>query len=324
LRINISFVHLHRTRFNLKRLNVIAMKTSLVQNIMRIALGSFMTLAGIGHLTFQREEFLAQVPRWLPTNPAFMDFVVLSSGVAEIAFGLAMIFLVRHRAKVGIALTIFYVLIFPGNISQYTNGISAFGLDTDQKRFIRLFFQPVLILWALWSTGALKLLFSNKADRLKKSFYDFEAKLLSGKSVSMSQFKGKTIIVVNTASKCGLTPQYEGLEKLYQQYKDKGLVILGFPCNQFGNQEAGSSKDIEEFCQINYGVSFTMFDKIEVNGKNAHPIFNYLKAELGGFLVEDIKWNFTKFVINKNGKPVKRFAPTTKPENMEAYIEEIL
>ncbi|SIN84553.1 DoxX family protein [Algoriphagus halophilus] len=134
------------------------MKTNLFQKIMRVILGGFMTLAGIGHLTFQRDEFQAQVPRWLPDSPEFMDFVVVSSGVVEIAFGLAMVFLWKHQIKVGIALAIFYVLIFPGNISQYTNEISAFGLDTDQKRLIRLFFQPVLILWALWSTGALKYL----------------------------------------------------------------------------------------------------------------------------------------------------------------------
>ncbi len=134
------------------------MKTSLFQNIMRILLGGLMVLAGIGHLTFQREDFQAQVPRWLPSNPAFMDFVVVSSGIVEIALGLAMIFLIKHKYKVGIALAIFYVLIFPGNISQYTNGIDAFGLDTDQKRLIRLFFQPILVLWALWSTGALKIL----------------------------------------------------------------------------------------------------------------------------------------------------------------------
>ena len=134
------------------------MKTSLLQKIFRVILGSFMLLAGIGHLTFQRDEFVAQVPRWLPSDPAFMDFVVLASGVVEIALGLAMIFLWKHKEKVGIALAIFYVLIFPGNISQYTNEISAFGLDTDAKRLIRLFFQPVLILWALWSTGAISYL----------------------------------------------------------------------------------------------------------------------------------------------------------------------
>lgn len=132
------------------------MKTSIFQNVMRIILGTFMLLAGIGHLTFQRTEFLAQVPRWLPDSPGFMDFVVISSGVVEIFFGLAMIFWVKQKIKVGIALAIFYVLVFPGNISQYTNGIDAFGLDTDLKRLIRLFFQPVLILWALWSTGVFK------------------------------------------------------------------------------------------------------------------------------------------------------------------------
>jgi glutathione peroxidase len=129
---------------------------------------------------------------------------------------------------------------------------------------------------------------------------------------------------VNTASKCGLTPQYEGLEKLYDTYKNQGLVILGFPCNQFGNQEPGNAEEIEEFCQLNYGVSFPMFAKIEVNGKNTHPIFKYLKSELGGFLGSDIKWNFTKFVIDKTGKPVKRYAPITTPESMEDYIVELL
>ncbi|HBU78437.1 MAG TPA: hypothetical protein DEF18_10065 [Muricauda sp.] len=132
------------------------MKTSTTQNVFRIILGLLMIVAGIGHLTFQREEFQAQVPRWLPTSEGFMDFVVVASGLVEILLGLAMVLLVKYKVKVGIVLAIFYVLIFPGNISQYTNGIDAFGLDTDLKRFVRLFFQPVLILWALWSTGALK------------------------------------------------------------------------------------------------------------------------------------------------------------------------
>ena len=309
-------------RYNLSQYKSTDMQTSILQNILRIILGSFMLLAGIGHLTFQRTEFLAQVPKWLPNDPRFMDFVVLSSGILEISLGLAMIFLTKHRIKVGIALAIFYVLIFPGNISQYTNGIDAFGLDTDQKRLVRLFFQPVLILWALWSTGTFRKM-RNK-DKSKSNFYDFEAKLLSGETVSMSQFKGKTIIIVNTASKCGFTPQYEGLEKLYKKYQDKGLVILGFPCNQFAHQESGTAQEIEEFCQVNYGVTFPMFDKIEVNGKNAHPLFTYLKSELGGIFGDGIKWNFTKFVIDKNGKPVRRFSPTTKPENMESYIQSIL
>ncbi|MGO4911998.1 DoxX family protein [Leeuwenhoekiella sp. W20_SRS_FM14] len=137
-------------------------KTTKIQNVFRIIIGSIMTLAGVGHLTFQRDEFQAQVPNWLPTDPAFIDFVVLASGVVEILFGLSMIFLVRYKVKVGLALALFYILIFPGNISQYTNGIDAFGLDTDGKRLIRLFFQPVLILWALWSTGALKFLLKKR------------------------------------------------------------------------------------------------------------------------------------------------------------------
>lgn len=138
------------------------MKTSTTQNVFRVILGLLMIMAGIGHLTFQREEFQAQVPRWLPTSDAFMDFVVVASGVVEILLGLAMVLLVKYKVKVGIVLAIFYVLIFPGNISQYTNGIDAFGLDTDLKRLIRLFFQPVLILWALWSTGALKYLINKQ------------------------------------------------------------------------------------------------------------------------------------------------------------------
>lgn len=137
-----------------------------LKTVLRILLGAAMTFAGIGHMTFQRAEFQAQVPRWLPTDPAFMDFVVLSSGIVEIALGLSMIFLVKHKVKVGLALALFYVLIFPGNISQYTNEISAFGLDTDQKRLIRLFFQPVLILWALWSTNGLAL-FSRERKKSK-------------------------------------------------------------------------------------------------------------------------------------------------------------
>lgn len=155
-------------------------------------------------------------------------------------------------------------------------------------------------------------------------FYDLEAKLLNGQSKSMADYSGKTVMVVNTASKCGLTPQYEGLENLYQKYKGDGLVILGFPCNQFGNQEPGDANDIKEFCQVNYGVSFPIFEKIEVNGRNTHPVFKYLKSKLGGLLGSSIKWNFTKFVVDKNGKPVKRFAPTTKPEAMEDYIKKML
>ncbi len=152
-------------------------------------------------------------------------------------------------------------------------------------------------------------------------FYNLEAKKITGEPVSMSEYKGKTIIVVNTASKCGFTPQFEGLENLYQKYKDQGLVILGFPCNQFGKQEPGVGEEIQEFCQINYGVTFPIFDKVYVNGSSTHPIFKYLKSNLGGFLGSSIKWNFTKFIIDKNGKPIKRFGPTTKPEDMESFIK---
>ena len=157
------------------------------------------------------------------------------------------------------------------------------------------------------------------------TFYDFEANNIKGETISMKDYEGKTVIVVNTASKCGFTPQYEGLEKLYQQYKDQGLVILGFPCNQFANQEPGNSDEIEEFCQINYGVTFPIFQKINVNGKETHPIFKYLKSKLsGGIFGSSIKWNFTKFVIDSQGIPVKRFSPNTKPENMENTINELL
>ncbi|MBN1767540.1 MAG: glutathione peroxidase [Prolixibacteraceae bacterium] len=159
---------------------------------------------------------------------------------------------------------------------------------------------------------------------MESNFYQMEAVSLRGEKISMSEYKGKVVIVVNTASKCGLTPQYEGLEKLYKKYKDKGLVILGFPCNQFANQEPGDEKSISENCLINYGVTFPMFSKVDVNGDNAHPIFKYLKNEKGSILGSKIKWNFAKFVIDSNGKPVKRFSPFTKPEKMERYIAKIL
>jgi len=155
---------------------------------------------------------------------------------------------------------------------------------------------------------------------MEAKFYGFKAKNIQGKEISMDSYKGKTILVVNTASKCGLTPQYEGLEKLYKKYKDKGFVILGFPCNQFANQEPDDEKSISEGCLLNYGVSFPMFAKIDVNGENAHEIYKFLKQELHGLFGSKIKWNFTKFLINKNGKPIKRFAPITKPEKIDKYI----
>ncbi|MGR3812208.1 glutathione peroxidase [Jiulongibacter sp. NS-SX5] len=156
------------------------------------------------------------------------------------------------------------------------------------------------------------------------SLYDFEANTIKGQKKSLAEFEGKTVLVVNTASKCGLTPQFEGLENLYQKYQEKDFVILGFPCDQFANQEPGNSEQIEEFCQLNYGVSFPMFEKIEVNGKNTHPVFKFLKSNLGGLFGSRVKWNFTKFLVDKNGKPVKRFAPTTKPEKIDQYLQKML
>ncbi|MBM7869039.1 glutathione peroxidase [Clostridium pascui] len=156
------------------------------------------------------------------------------------------------------------------------------------------------------------------------SFYDFSAKGIDGKEVNMNNYKGKVVLIVNTASKCGLTPQFKGLEELYQEYKDSGLEILGFPCNQFANQDSGSNEEIHEFCQLNYGVTFKMFEKIDVNGENAHPLYQYLKNESKGVFSKEIKWNFTKFLIDSNGKIIKRYAPTTSPLKLKSGIEKLL
>lgn len=159
---------------------------------------------------------------------------------------------------------------------------------------------------------------------MENNFYQFTARSLQGKEVSMDTYKGKVVLVVNTASNCGLTPQYEGLENLYKKFNERGLVILGFPCNQFGNQEPGTEKDISEGCLINYGVTFPMFSKIEVNGDNAHPIYKYLKDKLPRFFGRNITWNFAKFLIDRNGVPVKRFTPHTVPEDLITDLEKIL
>ncbi|WP_116107545.1 glutathione peroxidase [Lewinella sp. IMCC34191] len=162
------------------------------------------------------------------------------------------------------------------------------------------------------------------ATTTTQSLYQFSAPDIKGQDVSLADYAGQVILVVNTASQCGLTPQYEGLEELYRKYQDRGLVILGFPCNQFNGQEAGSEDEIEEFCQVNYGVSFPMFSKVEVNGKGAHPVFKYLKKSCGGFLTSAIKWNFTKFLVDREGQPVERFAPTTEPDKIAPDIEKLL
>lgn len=156
------------------------------------------------------------------------------------------------------------------------------------------------------------------------SFYQFKAKLLDGKEVSMKNYEGKVVLIVNTASKCGFTPQYEGLEALYKQYADQGFVILGFPCNQFANQEPGNAQEIATFCSANYGVTFPMFEKIDVNGKNAIPLYKWLKGVLPGTMGNAIKWNFTKFLLDRHGNPVKRYASQVKPESISKDIEALL
>lgn len=156
------------------------------------------------------------------------------------------------------------------------------------------------------------------------NIYDISAETLQGETKSLHDYKGKVLVIVNTASKCGFTPQFEGLQKLYETYHDKGLEVLGFPCDQFANQEPGTSEEIASFCQKNYGVSFQMFDKIDVKGPNAHPLFQLLTKEAKGLLSEDIKWNFTKFLVDRDGNVVKRYAPQTAPEKMTKDIEKLL
>ena len=157
------------------------------------------------------------------------------------------------------------------------------------------------------------------------SVYDFSANSIQGKAVKLSQYKGKAMLIVNTASACGFTPQFGGLEALHKSYGDKGLVVLGFPCNQFGAQDSGSNGEIAEFCQLNYGVSFPMMEKIDVNGSGAHPLYQWLSAEAPGLLgSKAIKWNFTKFLVGKDGTVIKRYAPTDTPASMAKDIEAAL
>ena len=160
---------------------------------------------------------------------------------------------------------------------------------------------------------------------MANSVYDFEATDIQGRSTPLSQYQGKVLLIVNTASACGFTPQYKGLQALHEQYADRGLVVLGFPCNQFGAQEKGSDDEIASFCELNFGVSFPLFKKIDVNGADAHPLYVELKNRAPGLLgSKGIKWNFTKFLIDGEGRQVKRFAPTTKPEELTAEIEALL
>ena len=155
--------------------------------------------------------------------------------------------------------------------------------------------------------------------------YDFEARQIDGKDIALSAFKGQVMLIVNTASKCGFTPQFGGLEELHKAYADKGLAVLGFPCNQFGSQDPGANSDIAEFCQLNYGVSFPMMGKVDVNGPQAHPLYKWLSAEAPGLLgSKSIKWNFTKFLVGKDGQVIRRYAPTDKPAGLAKDIETAL
>lgn len=157
------------------------------------------------------------------------------------------------------------------------------------------------------------------------SIYEFNARLINGEEISLNRFEGEVTLIVNTASKCGFTPQYSELQELFEKYKGRGFTILGFPCNQFMNQEPGNEEEIESFCKLNYGVTFPMFAKIDVNGSGADPLFTYLSEEAPGIMgSKSIKWNFTKFLIGRDGKPVKRFAPNDKPADLAKDIEKLL
>lgn len=157
------------------------------------------------------------------------------------------------------------------------------------------------------------------------TIYDFQVKSIDGSDVPLATYRGSVLLIVNVASKCGFTPQYTGLEALYRKYKDQGLVVLGFPCNQFGGQEPGAEAEIQSFCDLNFGVTFPLFSKIDVNGPHAHPLYGFLKTAKPGILgTEGIKWNFTKFLIDRNGEPIQRYAPGDKPDAIEPDIQAAL
>ena len=164
----------------------------------------------------------------------------------------------------------------------------------------------------------------NGGEVSKQSIYDIKVNKILGEETKLSEYKGKILLIVNTASQCGFTPQYKGLQEIYDRYNSKGFEVLGFPCNQFGSQEPGSSEDIKEFCELNYSVTFPMFEKINVNGPNAHPLYEYLKNNAKGFLTDDIKWNFTKFLVDQEGNVVKRYGSNVKPNSIAKDIEDLL
>lgn len=184
----------------------------------------------------------------------------------------------------------------------------------------------MIIKWDKWHSLGIFSIKGNHKETTMSEFYQLSATDLHGNTFDFTNLKGKVVLIVNTASQCGFTPQYAGLQKLYDTYKDKGLVVIGFPCNQFGGQEPDGEAKIEEFCQLNYGVSFPMMAKVEVNGKDTHPVFKFLKnsPKGGGLLGDGIKWNFTKFLVDSNGEVFDRYSPTTKPEELAENIERLL
>lgn len=159
---------------------------------------------------------------------------------------------------------------------------------------------------------------------METEFYNLSAKTPKGEPLEMKNFKGKVVLIVNTATKCGLAPQFDGLEQLHQKYKDKGLVVIGFPCEQFMKQEPETNETMEDVCKINHGVTFQLTEKVDVNGQKEHPVFTYLKNKKGGCLGNSIKWNFTKFLVDKNGNLIERYAPTDKPKKIEKDIKSLL
>jgi glutathione peroxidase len=187
------------------------------------------------------------------------------------------------------------------------------------KLFVPALIGVLLIILPIFSCNA-----ETKQQERDKTIYDFSVKTIDGQEQSLSHYKGNVVLIVNVASKCGFTPQYKGLQELYNKYKNRGFVVLGFPCNQFLSQEPGTNDEIKHFCSINYGVTFPMFDKIDVNGDTAHPLYKYLTSAKGGFITDSIKWNFTKFLIDRKGTVVKRYPPQTAPENMEEEIKKLL
>jgi glutathione peroxidase len=187
------------------------------------------------------------------------------------------------------------------------------------KLFVPALIGLLLIVLPILSCNA-----ETKQQERDRTIYDFSVKTIDGQEQSLSQYKGNVVLIVNVASKCGFTPQYKGLQELYDKYKNRGFVVLGFPCNQFLSQEPGTNDEIKKYCTITYGVTFPMFDKIDVNGDSAHPLYKYLTSAKGGFITDSIKWNFTKFLVDRKGTVVKRYSPQTTPENMEEDIKKLL